>query len=135
MLSRIVPDMSATVLSSQLSVHGIDVELGTENGPCSFTVNGVTGDEMETMSTDSMKAIALQHLNTFGKVLVIGRANEPISLYDNPQAYPQIFPWLFSYGMGGVGLKIHKNIFSESKIKKHLLMYYDKRFQLDHLLS
>ena len=39
-----------------------------------------------------------------------------------------MFPWLFSYGMGGIG-SIPK--ISDELHKKRLLMYPDKRFQKD----
>ena len=45
----------------------------------------------------------MQHLKTNGKILAIGHANKPQSLYNNPQLYPQMLPWLFPYGFRGVG--------------------------------
>jgi hypothetical protein len=38
-----------------------------------------------------------------------------------------MFPWLFPYGLGGIG----STSLSESAHKKFLLMYHDKRFQTD----
>ena len=38
-----------------------------------------------------------------GKVLAISHAEKPESIYDNPQLYPMMFPWLFPYGLGGIG--------------------------------
>jgi hypothetical protein len=58
--------------------------------------------------------------------------DKPQSMYDNPQAYPQMFPWLFPYGpYGGIGQARLKKKVSETEHKKHLLMYHDKRFQTD----
>ena len=72
-------------------------------------------------------------------MLGIGQAEQPESLYNNPQLYPQMFPWLFPYGLGGM-----KNItdldnsygfvpVSEERRQQQLLMYHDKRFQLEPL--
>jgi hypothetical protein len=107
----------------------MDIEKGTSSGPCPFTVNGIIGDDFETMSPATMKAIAIQHLEGQGKILAIGHKKEPVPMYDNPQAYPQMFPWLFPYG--SIGQHMHKGVISESKHKSLLLLYYDKRFQTD----
>ncbi|KAJ7304710.1 hypothetical protein DFH08DRAFT_641657, partial [Mycena albidolilacea] len=77
------------------------------------------------------KARALTHLKNRGQTLGVGRAEEPESLYHNIQLYPQMFPWLFPYGFGGIGHPSHKKKLSEIKHKGHLLMYHDKRFQTD----
>jgi len=53
------------------------------------------------------------------------------STYDNPQLYPQIFPWLFPYGLGGIGNEHGFKKVSDKARKKSLLMYHDKRFQLE----
>ena len=63
----------------------------------------------------------------------ITQKEQPESIYDNPQLYPQMFPWLFPYGLGGL-----QNIHQQRKVsdelhKQHLLMYHDKRFQLEPL--
>ena len=52
-------------------------------------------------------------------------------MYDNPQAYPQMFPWLFPYGLGGIGQRCHFSKVSEATQKLNLLLYHDKRFQTD----
>ena len=46
-----------------------------------------------------------------------------------------IFPWLFPYGLGGIGHKNHKGKISDIFRKQHMLMYYDKQFQLDETFS
>lgn len=124
-------DDATTNEATSMSVHDYGEERGTENGPCPFTVHGLTGDEYEKMSINAIKAKALNHLANEGKVLGIGRAEHPQSMYDNPQSYPQMFPWLFPYGLGGIGKPEHRRVFGEMSHKKHLLMYYDKRFQTD----
>jgi len=83
------------------------------------------------LSMSALKARALKHLENEGKTLGIGHDDKPESMYDNPQAYPQMFPWLFPYGYGGIGQARLKKKLSESEHKKCLLMYHDKRFQMD----
>ncbi|KAI0055029.1 hypothetical protein BV25DRAFT_1784390, partial [Artomyces pyxidatus] len=76
-------------------------------------------------------AVAMRHLLDDGKVLGLGHAEEPQSLYNNPQLYPQAFPWLFPYGLGGLSNENGFKKIGEAMRKKMLLMYYDKRFQLE----
>ena len=52
-------------------------------------------------------------------------------MYDNPQAYPQMFPCLFPYGLGGIGQKCHFAKISESTQKRKLLVHHDKHFGTD----
>ena len=103
------------------SVHDMDDEDGTEEGDCAFTVHGLTGEQLEVMTANAIKAKALQHLNSHGKFLAIGHNEHPESIWNNPQLYPQMFPWLFPYGVGGVG---SVDGISENQHKKWLLMYH-----------
>ena len=41
-----------------------------------------------------------------------------------------MLPWLFPYGMGGIKQPQHHNKISTMMHKRHLLMYYDKHFQM-----
>jgi hypothetical protein len=118
-------------IPTAMSIHDNEIEEGTTNGPCPFTVHGLTGAEFENMSLDTLKAKALQHLADNGSTLGISHDSKPQSMYDNPQAYPQMFPWLFPYGYGGIGQKCHFATISETTHKRNLLMYHDKRFQTD----
>ncbi|KAJ7030896.1 hypothetical protein C8F04DRAFT_1211613 [Mycena alexandri] len=103
-------------LSTELSVHDSENEEGTEMGQCPFT---------------TVKTKALNHLMAEGKTLGIGHSAQPESMYDNPQAYPQLFPWFFPYGMGGFeNAKIVGRV-SEETHKRKLLLYHDKCFQTD----
>jgi hypothetical protein len=90
-------------LPAAMSNHDMEEEEGTEEGVCPFAVHGITGDEYTKLSMTQLKARALKHLHDQGKVLGIGHDDKPQSMYDNPQAYPQMFPWLFPYGYGGIG--------------------------------
>jgi hypothetical protein len=113
------------------AVYDNEVEEGTETGKCPFVVHGLTGEEYSTKSVKALKTIALRHLMSNQKILAIGHHEEIESIYENPQLFPQMMPWLFSYGLGGIG-----NVFQLGKTsgiahKRHLLMYHDKRFQKD----
>jgi hypothetical protein len=79
----------------------------------------------------TIKALALQHLTSEGKILAIGHSETPESIYGNPQLFPSMLPWLFPYGLGGIGQTEHKYKLSSMMHKKHLLMYCDKQFQKD----
>ena len=122
---------SGNKVISAMSVYDDEFEEGTSDGPCPFTVHGLTGPEFENMSVENLKARALRHLAEKGSTLGISHDSKPQSMYDNPQAYPQMFPWLFPYGHGGIGQKCHFKKISEAKQKLNLLMYHDKRFQRD----
>jgi hypothetical protein len=117
--------------ASTMSVYDVDAEEGTSHGPCPITVHGLTGEDYGSLTINALKARALRHLESEGKILAIGHDSTPQSMYDNPQAYPQMFPWLFPYGFGGIGQPSLKYKLSELHHKRLLLMYHDKRFQHD----
>src|SRR6202011_3601305 len=104
-----------------------------EDGPCPFVVNGVMGEELESLSLKAMIAKAAKHLREDnGGVLAIGHSAKPQSIYNNPQLYPMMFPFLFPYGLGGI-CSVNSDAFKMSDMmhKRRLLMYHDKRFQTD----
>jgi hypothetical protein len=109
------------------SVFDTEVEDGTETGDCPFIVHGLSGEDLDTKTINSLKGMALRHLNSGGKMLAIGQSSQLESIYKNSELYPQMFPWLFPYGMGGIG----STVLSDAEHKRHLLMYHDKRFQTD----
>ena len=127
--SKSDPD-SGNKFTSAMSIYDDEFEEGTTDGPCPFTVHGLTGPEYENMSIDRLKARALQHLVDKGSTLGVSHDSKPQSMYDNPQAYPQMFPWLFPYGLGGIGQKCHFSKISEATQKLNLLMYHDKRWSV-----
>ena len=119
-------------IPAMMSIHDDeDDEEGSTDGPCSFTVHGLSGVDYGKMTIQALKARALQHLESEGKMLGIGHDSVPQSIYNNSQAYPQMFPWLFPYGFGGIGQTFLKKKISELEHKRQLLMYHDKRFQCD----
>ena len=109
------------------SVFDMDNEDGVEDGDCVFTVHGLTGEALNTMTPNAIKAMALRHMNNNGKMLAVGHSSKLQSIWNNPQLYPQMFPWLFPFGLGGIGT----TSLSDKEHKRHLLMYHDKRFQTD----
>ena len=104
---------------------------GVHEGECPFIVHGLTGAEYETKTLNTLKGIALRHWNNKGAALAVSHGLSPLSIYNNPNLYPQIFPWLFPYGLGGIG----STPLSDKLHKRHLLMYHDKRFQKDICFS
>jgi len=112
------------------SAFNNEEEEGTEFGPCPFVVNGLMGEDLQAMGPTAIKARALKHFKEEqGNVLLIGHGEKPESMYNNPSLYPMMFPWLFPYGLGGIGGKDLD--MSDKMHKRRLLMYHDKRFQLD----
>jgi hypothetical protein len=114
-----------------MSIHDNEDEEGVEAGDCSFVVYGLTGEEFSQMTIESIKARALEHLMKDGKIMFVGHAPQPESIYKNPQLFPSMMPWLFPYGLGGIGNSNHQGPLSSISHKHHLLMYHDKRFQTD----
>ncbi|KAJ7814971.1 hypothetical protein B0H14DRAFT_3090048 [Mycena olivaceomarginata] len=101
-------------------------EQGTATGPCTFAVRGLTGPEYSKATMKTIKAVALQHLTDKGNTLGIGRSKDPVSMYNRPDAYPGMFPWLFPYGKGGLCHPEHTHKQADKIRKKSLLMYQDK---------
>ncbi|KDR77382.1 hypothetical protein GALMADRAFT_66018, partial [Galerina marginata CBS 339.88] len=72
------------------SIHDNEEEDGVESGPCSFTVQGLTGQEFSELSIDTIKAKALEHLMSNGKILFAGHSEKPCSIFKNPQLFPSM---------------------------------------------
>jgi len=102
-------------------------EVGVDDGECPFVVHGLMDHQYETMSVEALKGIALRHWNNGGGALAISHSAKSKSIYNNLGLYPQAFPWLFPYGLGGIGT----TTLSDKAHKRFLLMYHDKRFQYD----
>jgi hypothetical protein len=116
-----------TKLEEGTSSFDNGVKEGVEDGECPFVVHGLMGDQYKTMSVEALKGIALMHWSNGGGALVISHSASSKSIYNNPGLYPQVFPWLFPYGLSGIGT----TDLSDKAHKYHLLMYHDKRFQRD----
>jgi hypothetical protein len=63
------PEGDSNVITAATSICNTEDEIGTDSGPCPFTVNGLVGARLESMSIAARKAAALQHLRTGGSVL------------------------------------------------------------------
>lgn len=85
------------------SVFDSDIADGIKQGDCPFVVHGLIGEQMNTKSVNKLKCIALRHWNSYGGALAISHNAEVQSIYNNPNLYSQIFPWLFSFSLGGIG--------------------------------
>jgi hypothetical protein len=120
-------ESSSNKIPEATSVFDLATDEGVQNGNCPFVVHGITGEQLTTKTVAAQKGIALQHWNNNGPGLSVSHASETQSIYNNPDLYPQIFPWLFPYGLGGIGA----TPLSDKAHKHYLLMYHDKRFQLD----
>ncbi|TFK58167.1 hypothetical protein BDN72DRAFT_734760, partial [Pluteus cervinus] len=66
-------------------------EDGVEAGDVPFIVHGLSGEAMVSKTAEALKSIALQHMNSGGKMLAVGHAAPPESIYHNPRLYPQMF--------------------------------------------
>lgn len=130
-VKKVVVEDGSNLVAAATSVHDTQEEHGVSSGACPFTVCGLVGSNLDSMSMATRKAVALHHLRVGGSVLAIGHSEKPESMYDNPQLYPQIFPWIFPYGAGGMGNARLRGLIAESNQKKLQLMYFDKRFQTD----
>ena len=109
------------------SVFDQAVDNGVSEGECPFLGHGLTRDQVKTSSVEILKGIALRHWDNKGGALLISHSENPLSIqvYNNPNLYAQMFPWLFPYSLGGIG---STNL--SDKLHKHLLlMYHDKHFQ------
>ena len=78
-----------------------------EEGNCPLIVHTLTLDQMMATKADvnMLKNAAKAYLLQGRKAVAIGRSADPESIYSNPQMYPKAFPWLFPYGLGGIGNK------------------------------
>ncbi|KAJ7120557.1 hypothetical protein C8R43DRAFT_900624, partial [Mycena crocata] len=124
-------DVNDSVPINARAVNDFPTEHGTSQGRCTFAVHGLTGEEYEKASMTTIKMVALQHLTRDGKILGVGQSEKPVSMYDQPDSYPGMFPWLFPYGKGGIGHPTHVHKQASLTRKRSLLMYHDKRFQMD----
>jgi Domain of unknown function (DUF6570) len=64
------------------SVHDMEEEDGTAEGPCPFIVHGLTCEEFSTKTMKTIKVTALQHLTSEGKILAIGHSETPESIME-----------------------------------------------------
>lgn len=109
------------------SVYDISDADGTEVGAYPVVVHGIVGKQLPMTDIKTQKSLATRHFKGDNGVLAIGHAEHPQSIYNNTSLYPSMFPWLFPYGLGGIGT----TVLSDAAHKKWLMMYHDKWFQVD----
>ncbi|SJL06823.1 uncharacterized protein ARMOST_10165 [Armillaria ostoyae] len=100
---------------------------GMTEGPCPVVIHGLIGEVLKSKSLREQKTMATRHFKANCGILAIGHAAEPQSTYHNTSLYPSMFPWLFPYGLGGIG----SSKLSDKAHKKWLFIYHDKQFQID----
>ncbi|THH26548.1 hypothetical protein EUX98_g7646 [Antrodiella citrinella] len=108
---------------------------GPATGTCSFAVSGLSGEDLDNMHTNEKIAHAIRHLRNGGKVAQYRHGSEPTSIYDAHDMFPAMFPWLFPYGHGGFYNTQMQRQLHRSPHVKHLLMFFDRRFQADEYFS
>ncbi|KAJ3473050.1 hypothetical protein NLI96_g13157 [Meripilus lineatus] len=104
---------------------------GTDDGECSFAVSGLTGEELNNMTEQEKKLFALKALNASDPCVAYGRSAEPESIFNNPNLYPGMFPWLFPYGTGGYKNSLMQKQLGRRAHTRWLLLYHDRRFATD----
>lgn len=114
-----------------ISVDDNELEEGTMEGDCPFVVHGLLEEQYPIHDRKEMISKAIAHMEGKGKALGIGHSANPSSIFNNPQLYPQMCPWLFPYGMGGLKNDRGFQSVPEKTRKRQLLLYHDKRFQQD----
>ena len=114
-----------------MAVFDSDEEEGTSEGPCDFIVHGLSADELVDMSYEAKVAYALKHFDMGMPMLAFSHGETPSSMYHNPSLYPGLFPWLFPYGLRGFENSNIITRLSRAEHIRHLLMYTDRRFQID----
>ncbi|KZT03005.1 uncharacterized protein LAESUDRAFT_622771, partial [Laetiporus sulphureus 93-53] len=112
--------------SEAMSVHEVDEERGTNDGPCPFVMHGLSAADVATMSYKSRIITALQYFHGGGAVLGYGHGSKPESIYHNSKLLPGMFPWLFPYGLGGVENPLIKTRLDRAIHIRSLLYYADR---------
>ncbi|KZV78014.1 hypothetical protein EXIGLDRAFT_634662, partial [Exidia glandulosa HHB12029] len=100
--------------------------IGADSGECPFAVNGVAYDFLTADNLNAVKALTWNHMMQGGKALAVPHGHTPDSLWHNHNLFPNMFPWLFPYGVGGICNPSIRCELSEHAHKRHLMLYYDK---------
>ena len=83
------------------SIFNMHTKKGTDSGDCPFIVHMLTRKQHNSKLPNALKVIAMKYWNQGGKVLRVSQSPGLKSIYDNLGLYPQMFSWLFPYGLGG----------------------------------
>ena len=97
------PDWVDNELENKAS-YEVEDWSSVEEGKCPLIVHTLTLDKMMAPDIDfkTLQMAAKAHLLQGGRALAIGRSADPESIYGNPQMYPEVFPWLFPFGLDGI---------------------------------
>ncbi len=117
------------------SVNDTEQEEGVTDGPFVAIMHSLTDTGAPVKTWTKLAGDALSHLKNGEKLLILGHTDAAESLFKNPTLYSSAFPWLFPYGLGSIDNDKRKIKISAKLHKGHLLMYHDKRFQMDRLFS
>jgi hypothetical protein len=83
------------------SVHDMELENGTTEGICPFTVHTLTSEEYDTMNSETLKAIAAKHLDysscnwTFQRTTIYLKKSKIVPS-DVSMAFPIWIGWYWS---------------------------------------
>ncbi|KAI0087676.1 hypothetical protein BDY19DRAFT_1010104, partial [Irpex rosettiformis] len=113
-----------------LGVSDSTAASGTESDICPLSVHGVTEEDIVSMSFNEQALRAIHHLRMGGNILTVGSSSSPESIYNNPDLFPGLFPWLYPYGVGGPETVREVDI-PRVRYFRACLLYYDRRFQED----
>ena len=118
------PDESLAVFETE-NVHA------TDSGDCLFTVHGLDGAELVNMTLEAVVSISIRYFDSGGHALTYGHDIKPAPMNDNVLLYPDMFPWLYPYGLGGFNNDLMKTNLPLSLQIRANLFYADRRFQKD----
>ncbi len=91
-------------VSEGTSVFDISDADGTDAGACPIVVHVLIGERLPMTDIKTQKSLATCYFKGDNGVLAVGHAEAPEFIYKNTSLYPSMFPWLFPYGKGGIGL-------------------------------
>ena len=71
-VSIIYKELESNIITEAKPMHDMHSEEGMSTGDCPFIVHGLTGKQYDSRLPNTLKAIALKHWNSSGKVLGVG---------------------------------------------------------------
>ena len=80
------------------------------------------------MGVEERVANAISHLKSGKELILYRHAEKPESIYENPDLYPGMFPWLYPFGRGGfqpAKTTVHRKRVDRRRHIQYLLQYYD----------
>ncbi|TFK59663.1 hypothetical protein BDN72DRAFT_780417 [Pluteus cervinus] len=71
----------SNVIAETQDLTNMETEVGVTSGDCPCVVHGLSGQAMVTKTAETLKSIALKHMNAGGKMLAVGHGTNPESIY------------------------------------------------------